>query len=100
MKNFALIKDEIVSDIFVADELFVLEKMFPDHQVVEATEETGDAYIGGTFEDGKFVTPKPFASWVKNTEGTSWVPPVAYPSDGKIYSWNEEDVSWEEFPTE
>jgi hypothetical protein len=100
MKNFALVNEGVVLDIFVADQAAVLEMMFPDSTIVEATEETGYPFIGGTYENGKFVIAKPFASWVKNNEGTSWVPPVAYPEDGKSYGWNEETVSWEKFPTE
>jgi hypothetical protein len=41
-----------------------------------------------------FVPPKPHASWTLDTETCYWVPPVAYPDDGKMYSWNEEGQSW------
>lgn len=43
-----------------------------------------------------FIPPKPHASWTLNTETCYWIPPVAYPDDGKMYSWNEEGQSWTE----
>lgn len=37
---------------------------------------------------------KPYPSWIGNVDDMSWVPPVAYPSDGKMYQWDESTVSW------
>lgn len=41
-----------------------------------------------------FIPPKPFASWLLNTELCIWTPPVPYPNDGKLYSWDESTKSW------
>jgi hypothetical protein len=46
-----------------------------------------------------FVQPKPYASWVLNTERCVWQPPIPYPDDGKQYIWNEETLSWLEVET-
>lgn len=35
-----------------------------------------------------------FASWVFNEETCDFDPPVAYPSDGLMYIWNESTGSW------
>lgn len=43
-----------------------------------------------------FYGPQPFPSWTLNTTTWSWDPPVAYPSDGKRYEWNEETQNWVE----
>ena len=43
-----------------------------------------------------FIPPTPFASWVLNEDTCQWEPPIPYPMDGKIYSWDEETVSWKE----
>jgi len=49
-----------------------------------------------------FVPPKPFASWVLNTEEANWEAPVPQPADmgigegKKMYSWDEETTSWKE----
>jgi hypothetical protein len=56
------------------------------------------AGIGYTYNaelDG-FVPPKPFNSWVLNSETCLWDAPVAYPNDGKLYRWNEETLAWDE----
>ncbi len=43
-----------------------------------------------------FVPPKPFDSWVLNNTTANWEAPVAMPSDGKTYTWNESTTSWDE----
>lgn len=43
-----------------------------------------------------FIAPKPFPSWLLNTNTCQWEPPVPYPNDGKFYLWNEETQSWVE----
>ena len=45
-------------------------------------------------EEDIFVKPQPFASWIRN--GSSWESPEPYPTDGKIYVWNENRKEWEE----
>lgn len=42
-----------------------------------------------------FVSPKPFESWILNTETIKWEAPVPYPSDGGEYLWNEDNLAWE-----
>jgi hypothetical protein len=43
-----------------------------------------------------FVPAKPFPSWLLNTKTCQWQAPVPYPTDGKMYSWDEETQSWVE----
>ena len=60
------------------------------------------AGIGYTYnaELDAFVPPKPYPSWVLNTEEANWEAPTPMPSDAglgtppKIYFWNEETTSW------
>jgi hypothetical protein len=58
------------------------------------------AGVNYTFRDdlnmpeGAFVSPKPFESWVFDEEGCGWLPPVEYPSDGLVYFWDEDTISW------
>lgn len=56
------------------------------------------AGIGYTYDEGRdaFIPPKPYASWTLDETSCLWEAPVAYPSDGKIYSWNETTTSWDE----
>lgn len=43
-----------------------------------------------------FYAPQPFPSWTLDIQTASWVAPTPYPTDGKVYSWNEETQSWDE----
>jgi hypothetical protein len=56
------------------------------------------AGIGYTFDAAKdaFIPPKPFASWTLNNTSCLWEAPVAMPTDGKIYNWDEATTSWKE----
>jgi hypothetical protein len=46
-----------------------------------------------------FVPPKPYPSWVLNTNTAQWQAPVPMPTDGKMYSWDEATQSWVEVPS-
>ena len=56
------------------------------------------AGIGMTWDAGRnaFIPPKPFNSWTLNEDTCRWDPPTPMPNDGKMYSWNEETLSWVE----
>lgn len=41
-----------------------------------------------------FIAPKPFASWVLNTETCRYEAPVPYPNDGNFYYWDEQTQTW------
>jgi len=57
------------------------------------------AGIGYTYDATAdvFIAPKPFASWSLD-ENYDWQAPIAYPADGKVYSWNEANQVWVESP--
>jgi hypothetical protein len=59
------------------------------------------AGIGYTYdaELDAFIAPKPFASWVLDEETARWEAPVAMPSDGQIYTWDETSTSWKPVQT-
>jgi hypothetical protein len=57
------------------------------------------AGIGYTYnsELDAFVPPKPYPSWTLDNETASWTPPTPMPTtEGKVYTWNEETLSWDE----
>lgn len=54
------------------------------------------AGVGYTFDGTGFAAPKPFASWSLNSDSYLWEAPVAYPTDDKPYSWDEETLAWVE----
>lgn len=54
------------------------------------------AGIGYTYDSGRdaFIPPKPYASWVLNEGTCLWNAPVAYPTDNKMYRWDEDTTNW------
>ena len=56
------------------------------------------AGLGYTYDKVRdaFIPPQPHASWTLNEDTCLWEPPVEYPSDGKLYVWNESSKSWDE----
>lgn len=41
-----------------------------------------------------FIPPKPFPSWVLVESTCLWEAPVAYPTDGAVYTWDEATLAW------
>jgi hypothetical protein len=41
-----------------------------------------------------FIPPQPYLSWTLDNETADWKAPVPYPTDGKMYSWNETTQAW------
>ena len=56
------------------------------------------AGLGYTYDEERdaFIPPKPYASWVLNETSCLWDAPVPYPTDGKLYQWDEDTTSWVE----
>ena len=54
------------------------------------------AGIGYTYDQviDAFVPPKPYPSWLLNTNTCRWEPPIPYPNDGNLYIWDEATQSW------
>ena len=55
------------------------------------------AGIGYSYDEVRdaFIPPKPFDSWILNETTCLWEAPVEYPTDGQLYSWNEEMGTWD-----
>jgi hypothetical protein len=56
------------------------------------------AGVGYSYDAAKdaFIPPQPFASWTLDNQTCLWNAPVAMPTDGKMYSWDEATTSWKE----
>ncbi len=52
--------------------------------------------IGYTYNESldAFIPPKPYLSWTLNEVSCYWEAPTPMPTDGKRYSWNEENQEW------
>ena len=53
------------------------------------------AGVGYTYDEtlDAFYAPQPYPSWVLDADAI-WQAPVAYPTDDKRYTWDEETLSW------
>ena len=54
------------------------------------------AGVGYTYDSTRdaFIPPRPYPSWQLNEATCLWDPPVARPTDEKMYSWDEATTSW------
>lgn len=56
----------------------------------QASAGIGYSYDG---ETNSFISPKPFDSWVLDSNN-AWVAPTPMPQDEKIWYWSEDALSW------
>ena len=54
------------------------------------------AGIGYTYDEtlDAFIPPKPYPSWLLDTNTCTWYAPVPYPNDGNMYQWDEATQQW------
>lgn len=114
MAHFALVNAKgIVEQVIVAEQDVIDSGVFgPPSSWVQTSYNTsgGQHKLGGTplrknyagigytynAELDAFIPPKPFPSWLLNSDTCLWDAPVAMPTDGKNYSWNETQQNWVE----
>ena len=53
----------------------------------------GEGYVYDPDND-VFIAKKWYPSWVLNETTWDYDPPVSYPTDGNVYYWDENTVSW------
>lgn len=56
------------------------------------------AGIGFTYDQQRdaFIPPQLYPSWILNEQTCLWEAPLPYPSDGKDYAWDENQINWVE----
>jgi hypothetical protein len=54
------------------------------------------AGVGFSYDEARdaFIPPQPFPSWKLDENTANWEPPIPYPTDGMLYIWGEESLSW------
>ena len=54
------------------------------------------ASLGHTYNatNDVFYTPQPYPSWTLNETTWTWDAPTPMPTDGKMYIWDEQTLSW------
>ena len=55
------------------------------------------AGVGYSYDKNRdaFVPPRPFPCWILDEQTCLWNAPIARPTDGKRYEWNESTKKWE-----
>jgi hypothetical protein len=112
MSHFAKVLDDKVVQVIVAEQEFFdtfvdsspgtwLQTSYNTHgnQHPEGRPLRGNyAGIGYTYDatNDVFYAPQPYSSWILNNTTWLWEAPVAMPTDGKKYKWNESITNWEE----
>lgn len=56
------------------------------------------AGLGYTYDSTNdvFYAPQPYPSWILNNNTWLWESPIPYPTDDKIYIWDETITNWVE----
>ena len=58
------------------------------------------ATIGYTYDsvNDVFYAPQQYPSWILNNNTWLWESPIPYPTDSKVYKWDEATTNWVEIP--
>jgi hypothetical protein len=112
MSHFAKVCDGKVTQVIVAEKEFFdtfvdsspgtwLQTSYNTHgnQHPEGRPLRGNyAGIGYKYDatNDVFYAPQPYPSWILNNTTWLWEAPVAMPTDGKLYMWDEETLNWKE----
>ncbi len=103
MSHFAKLNNNIVTEVIVAEQDFINSGAVGDSFLWVQTSYNKNfrknyAGVGMTYDKTRdaFIPPKPYASWTLVEATCQWEAPVAYPDDGKMYTWNEETTNWTE----
>ena len=111
MSHFAKVENGIVTQVSVIEQNVVNTGLFGDpalwiqtsYNTYGGKHRTGGtplrknyAGMGYTYDGVRdaFYAPKPYLSWILDEDTCQWNPPVAMPSDEKLYRWNEPTISW------
>jgi hypothetical protein len=90
MTNYALMNNNVVINAIIADAEFIAQ--LPNANKYILLTRGG---IGWTYDEISevFIAPKPYPSWLLNASH-DWQAPTEYPSDGKVYVWDETSLTW------
>ena len=102
MSHFAEINsDSIVQRVIVAEQNFINSGAVGDSFNWVQTSYNGNfrknyAGTGYTYDKTRdaFIAPQPYASWTLVEATCQWEAPTAYPTDGEMYTWDEDTTAW------
>jgi len=111
MSHFAKVENGIVTQVIVAEQDVIDSGLFGTGWVQTSYNTYAGAHknggtplrknyagVGYTYDSGRdaFIAPKPYASWTLNETTCLWNAPTPYPTDDKLYTWDESTTSWVE----
>ena len=116
MSHFARVIDGVVVEVLVAEQDFIdTYSQTTEGEWIQTSYNTygGEhpegrplrknfAGVGYTYDAQRdaFYAPQPYPSWTLNEDTCLWESPVAYPTDGVLYTWNEAQLQWEPISNE
>jgi hypothetical protein len=111
MSHYAFVRDGRVTDVIVAEQEFI--DQLPDMGTgrwIQTSYNThaGQHALGGTPlrknfagmgyhydpEADAFYPPRPYDTWILDTNTYQWRSPVPYPEDGDLYHWDPAQNTW------
>ena len=113
MSHFAKVENGIVTSVIVIEQDVLNTGLWGDpkdwvqtsyntsggqHKLGGTPLRKNYAGIGYTYDSERdaFYAPQPYPSWTLDDDTCLWQPPIPMPDDGKMYSWDEETLSWKE----
>ena len=108
MSHFARVVNGIVTEVIVAEQDVINSgalglgwiqtsynthgNQHPENRPLRANY----AGVGYTYnsQNDVFYAPQPYPSWTLNQTTWLWEPPISYPTDGKLYIWDETTKTW------
>lgn len=119
MAHFAKVENGIVTQVIVAEQDVIDSGVFGHGWVQTSYNTRGGVHYG---QDGQpsadqskalrknyagvgysydevrdaFIPPQPYPSWTLNEDTCLWESAVPMPTDGKLYSWDEQTLAWVE----
>jgi hypothetical protein len=111
MAHYAKVQDGIVTQVIVAEPAFfdTFVDSSPGQWLQTSYNTQGGVHLNGgaslrknyagigfSYDSTRdaFIPPKPYASWTVNEDTCLWNAPIAYPDDGKNYTWDEATTTW------
>jgi hypothetical protein len=111
MSHFAKVVNGLVTQVIVAEPEFFatfvdsspgewIQTSYNTHGGVHTNGGTplrkNYASVGYSYDRVKdaFIPPKPYSKWVLNESTCLWEAPIAYPTDGQLYNWDNDAGDW------
>jgi len=111
MAHYAKVVNDIVTDVIVAEAGFFttfvdtspgvwIQTSYNTHGGVHSNGGTplrkNFAGTGHTYDSDRnaFIPPQTYTSWTLVESTCQWEPPVAYPTDDQVYTWDEPTLAW------